>query len=188
MLLLGFHVIRQSATSLIHSIRENPPNLKLLTFEIRDYKPRQCFARGCWAHGTPLSHDVYQIDDHLVKYRMLDCELMPPYAPVGTWSDYCDAKRFRHEQAVEANNETKWPAKCSYKEPPGARKPEPRYGFRVMETNVCMLGGVLDEERMKIFWRHLWHLEILCGESEGRGVGLHQCYVIQLRAWLYGDS
>lgn len=103
-------ILSLSATGLICSTTNKSSNLRLLTFAIKGYTPRQCFTWG-WPLHLHLSAGIGQISECRVKYYVPEYELIPPYSSVDTWRDYCEAKRHMHKgkierAAIERNNET----------------------------------------------------------------------------------
>lgn len=96
---IGKAVIHNAAITLIHRIKDTRSDLRLLIFEIRGYEKRHCFTRG-WSPAPHLSNQLAHIREDLVKYHLPEYQLMPPYAPVQTWREYCSAKKLRIEEEL----------------------------------------------------------------------------------------
>lgn len=96
---IGKTVIHNAAIALIGRMKDTRSDLRLLIFEIRGYEKRHCFTRG-WSPTPHPSHQLAQISEDLVKYHLPEYQLMPPYAPVQTWREYCSAKQSCIEEEI----------------------------------------------------------------------------------------
>lgn len=96
---IGKTFIHNAAITLINRTKDIRSDLRLLIFEIRGSEERHCFTRG-WSPAPHLSNQLVLIGEHLVKYHLPEYQLMPPYAPVQTWQEYCSSKQCSVEAEI----------------------------------------------------------------------------------------